>query len=83
MKMAPFVWTQANTSKRWKRCMHHYLLGEQPNDKVLLPLLKEDKMHIYIYTLLYIYIYIYTLLEENNIEIYKSLIGSMQWTVSI
>ena len=78
MKMAPFVWTQANTSKRWKRCMHHYLLGEQPNDKVLLPLLKKDEMHI-----LYIYIYIYILLEGNNIEIYKSLIGSIQWTVSI
>ena len=50
------------------------LFGEQPNDKVLSPLLKGD--HPELDTSI--------LLEENDIvEIYQSLIGSMQWAVSI
>ena len=44
------------------------LFGEQPNDKVLSPLIKGD--HPEIDTSIF--------LEENDIEIYQSLIGWMQ-----
>ena len=49
------------------------LFGEQPNDKVVSPLVKGD--HPELDTSIF--------LEENYIEIYQLLIGSMQWAVSI
>ena len=49
------------------------LFGEPPTDKVLSPLTKGD--HPELDTSIF--------LEENDIEIYQSLIGSMQWAVSI
>ena len=49
------------------------LFGEPPNDKVSSPLTKGD--HPELDTSVF--------LEENDIEIYQSLIGSMQWAVSI
>ena len=49
------------------------LFGEQPNDKVVSPLVKGD--HPELDTSIF--------LEENDIEIYQSLIESMQWAVSI
>ena len=49
------------------------LFGEPPTDKVSSPLTKGD--HPELDTSIF--------LEENDIEIYQSLIGSMQWAVSI
>ena len=49
------------------------LFGEQTNNKVLSPLIKGDHPELDTSTFL----------EENNIEICQSLIGSMQWAVSI
>ena len=49
------------------------LFEEPPNDKVSSPLTKGDHPELDTSEFL----------EENDIEIYQSLIGSMQWAVSI
>ena len=79
MMMVPCVWTLFKNSKYIGKMEEPYyyeerLFGEQPNDKVLSPLLKRD--HPELDTPI--------LLEETDIvEIYQSLIRSMQWAVSI